>query len=523
MTNNKIELLPEHIIDQIKAGEVIERPANIIKELLENAIDAGSNKIEIEIKGNGMELIHIKDNGHGIEFDDLPYAFSRHATSKIKKFEDLYSLYTYGFRGEALASVASVSKVVCKSRTDKTSGRYQIEGPQVIGHDHLETYNHIGSEFFIKDLFFNTPVRIKFLKSGQSEKNQLTKILNAFFLNNPEIEFSIKWDDFEKHVYKKASNYLERVSDIIKNDSFIQLENNYNNSNVKIILGKKASRSSVGKFQYIFVNGRIIVDKRIHNIIINSAQSHWNDGGMGNYICFLNLPPNEIDVNVHPNKTIVKIYQSSNIYSLINSTIKSELQPKKNINTPLNIHAPQNQSFDFSTPTYLDFNLKDLNQHKEEFSKEKANSSFKISSNFNILEIEENFYLVNLEKLVKSFLLTNIRIESIQQIPLLISEPIKKKISHLKQAKQAGFEIDDFSNSSLLRAIPQYLEHFYYVETLILLDDLNFKESSIEKSDSILNIIENPIMLFNQNELLNYLKENIIIKLDNSSLNKLFK
>ncbi len=200
-----IELLPAHIIDQIKAGEVLERPAALLKELIENSIDAGSSEIHIQIIDNGLTLLSIEDNGCGMNFDNLPKAFLRHATSKLKNFEDLYQLQTFGFRGEALASVASSARVTCISQPEnltESGGKIIING----GHQELLTpqkQGQKGTSLYIKDLFFNTPVRLKFIKSKTSEKAHLKKMIYSFIFSHPEIIFSVKFDDKEKEIYKK--------------------------------------------------------------------------------------------------------------------------------------------------------------------------------------------------------------------------------------------------------------------------------------------------------------------------------
>ena len=176
-TNPKIEILPEHIIDQIKAGEVLERPASLLKELLENSLDAGSTEIHLHLIENGMDLLSIEDNGHGMTFKNLPYAFLGHATSKLKTFEDLYRLQSFGFRGEALASVAASARVTCTTQPKDLNA----EGGKIIiagGHTELliaQQASTQGTAIYIKDLFFNTPARLKLIKSKVSEKSALKK------------------------------------------------------------------------------------------------------------------------------------------------------------------------------------------------------------------------------------------------------------------------------------------------------------------------------------------------------------
>ena len=211
----KYKTTSEHLIDQIKAGEVVERPASLLKELIENSIDAGSTKIDIHIIDNGMELIFVKDNGKGMSFDDLPLAFHRHATSKIQKFEDLYQLHSFGFRGEALASIASTARVTCISSPNdgRKSGRIVIHGGEQKSLTESEESQH-GTSFYIKDLFFNTPARLKFIRSANSERVALKRIINSFILANPSVTFSVKWDNKEKSFFPSVSK--ENINSRIK-------------------------------------------------------------------------------------------------------------------------------------------------------------------------------------------------------------------------------------------------------------------------------------------------------------------
>jgi DNA mismatch repair protein MutL len=190
-SNTKIDILPEHIIDQIKAGEVLERPASLVKELIENSLDAKASEINIHLVENGMSLLSIEDNGQGMSFENLPYAFLRHATSKLKTFEDLFKLYSFGFRGEALASVAASARVTCTSQPEDLS----IQGGKIVIHGGATEYlipqkltSH-GTSIYIKDLFYNTPARLKFVKSKTSEKAAIKKIIYSFVVAHPTSNF----------------------------------------------------------------------------------------------------------------------------------------------------------------------------------------------------------------------------------------------------------------------------------------------------------------------------------------------
>lgn len=488
---SKIELLPEHIIDQIKAGEVIERPSTLIKELLENSIDAKSTKIKIHIINSGLDLISIEDNGHGMTYEDLPLAFSRHATSKIEDFEDIYKLSTYGFRGEALASISSVSKVTCNSnkRNDKRS-TIKFDGAQQIVHQEEEKrFTTSGTSIFIKDLFFNTPVRMKFIQSKTTEKNQLKRIINSFILTHPNVEFDTKWDDESKVRYHSVEESLisKRVKDLFEKRtnplSLIETSSAYDGFKVKVILSKNSQKGHAGKFHYLFINKRYIQDISIHKIILNSAKDLWQNGETGNYCVFIDAPADQIDVNVHPNKTVVKIFQSPKLYSLISSTIK-ELISIETVKSPIDQRVQQTsfsqedkdqkinykaQSFDqdFSIQDYFDV----LDNKQESNQAENKNNILHSSDLFTLYKHkEEVFLLKNTSFLICSIesLLTKSKIEA---SPLLVSEPFKIKLSSKEQEildlVSIGFEMDRLDDETLvLRTFPTCLDNFPYLEFL---------------------------------------------------------
>jgi DNA mismatch repair protein MutL len=209
-----IRLLPEHLIDQIKAGEVIERSANVLKELIENALDAGAKQVDVEIRDNGLTLMRVSDDGHGISREQIPLAFGRHATSKINAFEDLYRLSTFGFRGEALPSIASVSRMECVSWTqdEPQGGTLRFEGGKQEALHGAEKSGRVhGTVMTIQDLFFNTPVRLKFLQSPTSEKNWLKRFFYSFVLASPQVGFSILWDDDERQFYAPTTDHVARL------------------------------------------------------------------------------------------------------------------------------------------------------------------------------------------------------------------------------------------------------------------------------------------------------------------------
>jgi DNA mismatch repair protein MutL len=488
-SENKIELLPEHIIDQIKAGEVIERPASLIKELIENSIDAKSTQIDIHVIDNGLELISIEDNGKGMNFKNLPFAFLRHATSKLKTFEDIYRLHTYGFRGEALASIAASSRVTCLTQPENLNE----EGGKIIINGGLEELlvptknNQSGTAFYIKNLFYNTPARMKFIKSKTSERIQLKKILNAFFISHPEISFSLRMDDKEKNQFKKTDTKLNRITEIFfgrnkEEHQVIHAVKEYEGHFVEVYLSTLAFGNSPNKQQYLFANDRLFFDKGTHQAVIRTMEQFWKFGDSGHYAIFINTPAEEIDVNVHPNKTQVKFAKSDIVYSLLVTAIKEAiLNFKKSFNDnqmPLILgqinypnEMPLSSNNHFNKENYLnkiqfenDLNHATQNPNHLQINLH-AKSDFRlrpITNNYAIIEKQGMHFLINKSTLFCLYLdyymsqtLSNDELIT----PLLISEPIKFFKSFdlfLPDLKKMGFECDRLSDEMcVLRTVPK--------------------------------------------------------------------
>ena len=332
LQSSSIKLLPEFLIDQIKAGEVIERPANLVKEVIENAIDAQAKKIEIHLVNNGLKQIAIRDDGDGIAFEDLPYAFCRHATSKIEKFQDLYSLDSFGFRGEALASIASVAQVTCisRQRNQAQGGQFSIAGGQSAKQDHIPQAGiPPGTLLVIKELFFNTPVRLNFIKSQVSERNALLRILHSFFISHPQITFHLKWDREEKSIFPPTDR-LQRFAQVISSkrwnkEDFCFFEKKYEDYRLTGLYGKLTKKSRQTKNQYLFVNKRLIQDKALHAIALSALEHCWPQGTSAPYLLEFDIPKDQVDVNVHPNKTMIKFSRPSVVHSLTHSTLRASI------------------------------------------------------------------------------------------------------------------------------------------------------------------------------------------------------
>jgi|GEM_PF-496825 len=346
-----IKLLPQYLVDQIKAGEVIERPSALIKEVLENSLDAKATAIEIRIEDGGLKSIAISDNGIGMDSESLPLAFTRHATSKITKFEDLYNLHSFGFRGEALASIASISRVTCITRPRLEGsqvgigGLIEIAGGKIIRH--INYSGEPGTAIIVKDLFYNTPARLKFIKSKKSEVQAIKKIIQSYVINYPTVTFSIQWDDGEKEIFpaivaegenKSTTHYqlvYKRIEQLAlkrrKKVSIYHSAESFQGHHINfyaLTSHADLEEKSTGKWQYLFANKRPFTDKRIGAVLNQQIQNCFPKYNF-DYVVILDVPESEIDVNVHPNKTELKFSQINMLLALFSPLMK-KLQAKIN-------------------------------------------------------------------------------------------------------------------------------------------------------------------------------------------------
>ncbi len=332
-----IHLLPDSIANQIAAGEVIQRPSSVVKELVENAIDAGAAKIQVIIKDGGSTLIQIIDDGKGMSETDARMAFERHATSKIKTADDLFALRTMGFRGEALASIAAIAHVELKTRRheDEVGTSIFIAGSEVKSQGATST--PIGSSFAIKNLFFNVPARRKFLKATNVELKHIITDFQRIALVYPEIEFELYHNDILIHDLH-ISNYRQRILNIFgKNLNNQLLEVKEENDMIKIhgFVGKPESARKQGALSYFFVNGRYMNHPYFHKAILQAYDKMLPSETRPNYFIYFEINPANIDVNVHPTKTEIKFENESAIWAILMAAVKESLG-KFNMLPPLN-------------------------------------------------------------------------------------------------------------------------------------------------------------------------------------------
>ena len=332
---NKIVVLDEQTIDKIAAGEVIERPSSIVKELVENAIDAGSTAVTVEIKEGGISFIRITDNGSGIEAEQIPTAFLRHATSKIRTAEDLLDVTSLGFRGEALSSIAAVCQVELISKTPEslTGTRYLIEGGKEKGMEEIGAPS--GTTFLVRNIFYNTPARKKFLKTAQTETGYISELMERMALSHPEVSFKfIAGSQVKLHT---SGNH--RLKDIIYNiygrditNNLLEVERTFENG-MKItgFIGKPVISRGNRNFENYFVNGRYIKSKIISKAIEDAYQSFMMKHKYPFTVLHFQIDTEMLDINVHPTKMELRFSENEKLYQDVYQTILNTLSHKEMI------------------------------------------------------------------------------------------------------------------------------------------------------------------------------------------------
>jgi DNA mismatch repair protein MutL len=336
---SKIRVLPDHISNLIAAGEVVERPASVAKELVENAIDAGATRIVIDVEAGGRRLLKITDDGEGMTRDDAVLAFERHATSKISRAEDLNGIATLGFRGEALASIASVARVELVSRTDDSGAatRVLIEGGRL--RDVKDAAHPRGTTLSVRDLFFNTPARRKFLRSEATESYHLTNLVTHYALAHPEINFTLTNNGRETLRVAPAKDLRERAYQIFGAqflDGLLEVNNAVSEptetrfslpqiARVRGFVSAPRERRTSRDAQFLFVNGRFVRDRLIGRALSDGYRSILPHGVYPVALLFIDVPREEVDVNVHPAKTEVRFRRAAAVADAVREAVRTGL------------------------------------------------------------------------------------------------------------------------------------------------------------------------------------------------------
>jgi len=480
----KIKKLPEHVIGKIAAGEVVAGPYSVVKELVENSLDAGATKIEIEIKSGGKSYIKVKDNGEGMGREDLLLSIYEHTTSKINDFDEIYNLSSFGFRGEALASIAKVSRIVITSNNGSESHRLEAIGGKIKSVNEYPLVEK-GTIVEVYDLFFNVPARRKFLKSEATEKRYVVEYVEKFLLSNPDVEFIFKADN--EIIYNTRVSSLEERFKLI----FPEVKE-YTLINGKYVEGVISSPNYHRKNrtgQIFFVQKRFVMDKMLYYIFENGYGEALVDHPYG--VLFINVPSKLVDVNVHPQKLEVKFSNPNIIYSDITRTVREALKkfvskqifvkPINEKKTKSEVSSFETKNVNFSNDSFQDkFNsvFKESVNHVDysknmlfdisEKNLEVKNDVVILKKRYVLFEMEDGIYIMDFhaahERFIYEQILEKLKV-GIEKVDLIIpieirigkslKQIVKEKIDELKEN---GFEVKIEDESVKILSIPSFIK-----------------------------------------------------------------
>lgn len=481
----KIVLLDDLSINQIAAGEVIERPANVVKELVENSVDAGATKITVEIKKGGKSFIKITDNGKGIEKEDLPLAIERHATSKIRSVEDLEHTYTMGFRGEALASIASISNFTIISKTDNQEIGIKIttDGGDIVSAE--EVSSNTGTTIIVENIFFNTPVRYKFLKNDSTEFRYIKEWLQKFAVSH--LDVSIKLINDGKIVF--SSNGNGSIDDLIYvlygkdvQENIIKVD--YEDEGIKVsgVIGTTLIARDTRKDQIVFLNKRNIKN----NVLTASADQAFKGGGtgigkFGFFILNLDMPASYYDINVHPTKMDVRFKDEDKIFKVFYNAIKSAMLSKEFLgNTEMEERKTEyiEKEYNFVTNHFIKqpsiIPSKEIDKVEEKSIIERENKrkvEYKyigiLFRTYIVIEVGQDIYLIDqhaaherllyeqIKENYKNNLKNNTQMTLIPEIINLTHKECEFVKENIELFQKAGFDIEEFGDNSVkINGIP---------------------------------------------------------------------
>jgi DNA mismatch repair protein MutL len=347
-----IKLLPDNIANQIAAGEVVQRPASVVKELLENSVDAGSTSIRLIIKNAGKNLIHVIDNGCGMSETDARMSFERHATSKIQKLDDLYQIHTLGFRGEALASIAAVAEVELKTKkmSEETGTLIIADNSEIKKHEACATPD--GTSIAVKNLFYNVPARKNFLKSNSIEIRHIIDEFIRVALANPGIHFSMI-NENEEVYHLRGGNLRQRIISLFGKkyeESLVPVEETTDIITIRGFIGKPdAARKTRGE-QFFFANNRFIKNAYLNHAVSGAYEDLLPEDAFPFYTIFMQLSPSRIDINVHPTKTEIKFDEEKMIYAIMRSAVRKALSqyhiaPSLSFDEERSMRMPESNTF----------------------------------------------------------------------------------------------------------------------------------------------------------------------------------
>ena len=467
---NKVIKLNDKLINQIAAGEVVDNPASVIKELIENSIDAKSKSIKIFIEDGGKKSILILDDGHGMHKEDLINAFERFATSKIENEEDLENINTLGFRGEALPSISSVSKITIKSKNNKNIGHLlEIDGGKILDSkpDNIDK----GTSIHVKNLFFNVPARLKFLKKDTTEYQKILVLFKVFALSNPEISFSLYNE--KKEIYHLPSSNLEsRIINIYGTDyknSLIEVDFIQDEFKVSGYIGNLSLVKKRRGNQFTFINGRYILNPLINQTVYNSYDSLISRAEFPFFLLNLKLNNSFIDVNVHPKKTEIKFKNELQIQHIVKKSVSKALKNK--IEVIPNLYTPKENY----NSQIIDLPFNELNKNRNDISKETVDKMFTdnnlaLSNDMKVWQIHNKYILTEIssglividQHVAHERILYEMAKKSLDgkglnsqklMFPITINytpEDFNNLLDILPYLNKIGFDIREFGNNSVI-------------------------------------------------------------------------
>ena len=384
--SDRIKLLPEIVANQIAAGEVVEEPSSVVKEMMENALDAGAQCVKVNFRNGGLELIQIIDNGCGMSPVDARMAFDRHATSKISTLDDIYRLHTFGFRGEALASIAAISQVELRTRQadDPTGTETVIEGGVFRSQKPIMT--DIGSQFLVRNLFYNVPARRKFTQEPSKHAARIKSEFQRVALCNPEVEFELYANDAP--IYRLGRSSLAgRIVDVIGKsikNNLLEIDADTSIVRLRGYIGRPSVAKRRNNEQFLFVNGRFFKSQYLNKAILKAYEKLIPEGTFPSFFIFIDIDPDRVDVNVSPRKTEVKFADSENVWQILNAAVRETLAktgavPMLDFDNDSGIEIPVwQQGVIYSEPKAA--SISDYNPFREGYITEEAEPSHKGSA-----------------------------------------------------------------------------------------------------------------------------------------------
>ncbi len=469
----KVKKLPSALVSRIAAGEVIERPASVLKELIENSLDADASKVFIEVQRAGKVLIKVKDNGTGMSRDEAVLAFERHATSKISSESDFFAISTFGFRGEALPSIASVSRVTMRTRTEESDigTEIKIEAGEVLEVKPVACSK--GTSIEVRELFFNTPARRKFLKSEAYEKAAIEEVISRFLLAFPEVHFEVVRDG-KKRVFPPESLEL-RVKKLFGQEQKLVKINSTGKIKVSGLVLKPGSSRASKDAQYFFVNRRFIKSRLLTGALYEAYHTLLPKHRHPLAVLFIDVPPAEVDVNVHPTKIEVRFRREKEIFREVVEAIREALYPPRAEKSSIRSSVLKSLE-DFSIQKKVEIKKLEV---KEEKAKYLPGESDNILGGIKPLAQLHNTYIIAehplglvlidqhaahervlYEEFLEKYSKGKIEKQKLLKPEVLLLTPREKAalMENLEFLKNMGFEIEDFGGESvILRAVPLFL------------------------------------------------------------------